>query len=223
MCHAYMVDFENVARKGLIGIGLLNSDDLVYIFYSNSKSNINSGLRENMLSCKARIVHQKVTTKTPNALDFQLSTEIGRLVEKGTISRISIISEDRGYEAVVDYVRKVTPSVIIDQQPFIMAAKQMEEEGITTAEILRRQKPQKLGMTFMELDRSKQFEKEIRKLVPDVEDEEIKMLKGICMGTTSRREKYIKALKTFGKEHGLVLYRGETRGKLAEKYLQGVA
>ena len=63
MCHAYMVDFENVARKGLIGIGLLNSDDMVYIFYSNSKSNINSGLRENMLSCKARIVHQKVTTK----------------------------------------------------------------------------------------------------------------------------------------------------------------
>ena len=223
MRHAYMVDFENVARKGLIGIALLSSDDLVYIFYSNSKSNITIGLRDDMLSCKARIVHQKVATKTPNALDFQLSTEIGRLVEKADISRISIISEDRGYEAVVDYVRKVTPSVIIDQQPFIMAAKQLEDEGLSTEEILRRQEPQKLGRTFMELDRSKQFEKEIRKLVPDVKDDEIEMLKGICVGTTSRREKYIKALKTFGKERGLALYRGEIRGKLAEKYLKGVA
>ena len=115
MCHAYMVDFENVAKKGLIGIDQLNSDDMVYIFYSNSKSNITTGLRDDMLSCRARIIHNKVSTKTPNALDFQLSTEIGRLVENGTVNRISIISEDRGYEAVVDYVCKVSNLVIIDQ------------------------------------------------------------------------------------------------------------
>ena len=104
-----------------------------------------------------------------------------------------------------------------------MVAKHLEDGGFTTEEILHRQEPQKLGMTFVEVDRSSQFEKEIRKLVPDIQDNEIEILKGICMETTARREKYIKVLKTFGKDRGLVLCRGETRGKLTDKYLQGTA
>lgn len=217
MFHVYLVDFENVAKKGLIGIDELDQEDLVYVFYSNSKSNITAGLRDDMFACKAQNIHQKVITKSPNALDFQLSMEAGRLLETDTVKRISIISEDRGYEAVVEYAARVKPSIVVDQQPFILEAKRME--GCTAEEIRRKQEPQKLGRTFMEADRRKQFDKEIRKAVPDIEDEEVEMLRGIFLEPISRREKYLKALKTFGKDRGLILYRGEVRGKLSEKYL----
>ena len=79
------------------------------------------------------------------------------------------------------------------------------------------------GKAFTEVDLRKQFDKEIRKQVPDIQDEEIELLKAIFLEQTSRREKYIKSIRTVGKERGLVLYRGELRGKLSEKYLRELA
>jgi len=59
----------------------------------------------------------------------------------------------------------------------------------------------------------------MRKQVPDVSDEEIETLKRTFTEKASRKEHYLKILKTFGKERGLLLYRGEKRGKLSERYL----
>ena len=129
----------------------------------------------------------------------------------------------RRYGAVVDYAARVKGSTIVDQQPFILEAKRLEGEGYTAEELWHRQEPQKLGKAFTEVDLRKQFDKEIRKQVPDIQDEEIELLKAIFLEQTSRREKYIKSIRTFGKERGLVLYRGELRGKLSEKYLRELA
>ena len=109
------------------------------------------------------------------------------------------------------------------EQLFILEAKRLEDEGYTAEELRHRQEPQKLGKAFTEVDLRKQFDKEIRKQVPDIQDEEIELLKAIFLEQTSRREKYIKSIRTFGKERGLVLYRGELRGKLSEKYLRELA
>lgn len=145
--------------------------------------------------------------------------EVGRLLEKREADRINIISEDKGYEAVVEYAAKINPSLIIDQQPFLSEARRMEERGFTAEEIKNRQGPLKLGQTFVDFDRNRQFDREMRKQVPDVTEEEIETLKGIFMEPGSRKEHYLKTLKILGKERGLLLYRGEKRGKLSERYL----
>lgn len=169
MQHVYLIDFENVAKKGLIGIEQLDSDDLVYIFYSNPRGNITEGLREELFNCRAKLIHKKVNAKSPNALDFQLSVEVGRLIEKGGVTRISIISDDRGYEAVVAYAGAVNPSITIDQQPVITEARKGEVRGYTAEEIKNRQNPLKLGQTLVDYDRNRQFDREMRKIPAIIE------------------------------------------------------
>lgn len=100
---AILVDYENVwFTAGLKGVEYLNETDILYIFYSSSCANI----RKEYMSlieesgCDFRICKLAKTGK--NALDFYIASECGALSQNG-IHQICIISNDKGFGAVVDY------------------------------------------------------------------------------------------------------------------------
>lgn len=95
-----LVDYENV--RNLKGVDLLNSEDTFIIFYSNNCKKIKKEYLEPILKsqCNFRTVKLKKTGK--NALDFYIAAECGLLAERG-IKEIGILSEDKGYNATIDF------------------------------------------------------------------------------------------------------------------------
>ena len=79
-----LVDYENI------------------IFYSNNCKKIKKEYLEPILKsqCNFRTVKLKKTGK--NALDFYIAAECGLLAERG-IKEIGILSEDKGYNATIDF------------------------------------------------------------------------------------------------------------------------
>ena len=99
----YLVDFENVKSKGLVGIDRLTSDDHVIIFYSENSDTISFEMHCMVMQAKAEVDYMKVRVGGKNALDFQLSTLLGYLVAEGDNSHIFIISNDRGFDKLHDF------------------------------------------------------------------------------------------------------------------------
>ena len=99
----YLVDFENVKSKGLVGIDRLTSDDHVIIFYSENSDTISFEMHCMVMQAKAEVDYMKVRVGGKNALDFQLSTLLGYLVAEGDNSHIFVISNDRGFDKLHDF------------------------------------------------------------------------------------------------------------------------
>ena len=99
----YLVDFENVKSKGLVGIDRLTEDDHVIIFYSENSDTISFDMHCMVMQAKAEVDYMKVRVGGKNALDFQLSTLLGYLVAEGDNSHIFVISNDRGFDKLHDF------------------------------------------------------------------------------------------------------------------------
>lgn len=100
---AYLIDFENVKSKGLVGIEQLGEDDKVIIFYSENSDTISFEMHCKVMTSRADIEYLKVRVGGKNALDFQLSTLLGYLLAKGSYSHIFIISGDKGFDKLHDF------------------------------------------------------------------------------------------------------------------------
>ncbi|MBR1393759.1 MAG: hypothetical protein IJ561_08015 [Ruminococcus sp.] len=100
---AYLIDFENVKSKGLVGIEQLGEDDKVIIFYSENSDTISFEMHCKVMTSRADIEYLKVRVGGKNALDFQLSTLLGYLLAKGSYTHIFIISGDKGFDKLHDF------------------------------------------------------------------------------------------------------------------------
>ena len=100
---SYLVDFENVKSKGLVGIDKLTEDDHVIIFYSENSDTISFEMHCCVMRAKASVEYMKVRVGGKNALDFQLSTLLGYMVAKERNSHIFIISNDKGFDRLHDF------------------------------------------------------------------------------------------------------------------------
>lgn len=99
----YLVDFENVKSKGLVGIDKLDKDDNVIIFYSENSDTISFEMHCQVLKAKANVEYMKVRVGGKNALDFQLSTLLGYIVAKGCNTHVFVISGDKGFDKLHDF------------------------------------------------------------------------------------------------------------------------
>lgn len=102
----YLIDYENVHKKGLYGIDELEKNDTVIIFYSQNADKLPFSLHSQIIETKAKITYFEVDTVGKNALDFQLSSYIGYIVGKHPKSMSYIVSKDNGYENVCNFWRK---------------------------------------------------------------------------------------------------------------------
>lgn len=102
----YMIDYENVKTGGLNGISRLTEADKVIIFYSENANRMTFDLHRRLMACSAEIEYREVSVGGHNALDFQLVTYLGYLIAQNPGGQYLIISNDRGFEYVVNFWRK---------------------------------------------------------------------------------------------------------------------
>lgn len=106
----YFIDYENVNSPGLKGIGDLNENDKVFIFYTepgNVKSTtMTMTAHFDIMKSKAEILYFCVDCGGKNALDFQLSTYLGKCVAENKNEDFAIISNDKGFGYVSGFWKK---------------------------------------------------------------------------------------------------------------------
>lgn len=100
----YFVDYENTQSGGLDGIENLTRKDCVYLFYSVNADKIPIDVLNSTKKSGAKLIPIKANTGI-NALDFQLSSELGFAVSRCKPKRDSfyIVSNDRGFECLTEY------------------------------------------------------------------------------------------------------------------------
>ena len=103
---AYLVDFENVKSDGLNGISNLKDNDRVFLFYSVNADKITFALHKKINESLAHINYFKVEVGQKNALDFQLVTYLGYLINENKNDEYVIVSRDNGFQPVIKWWQK---------------------------------------------------------------------------------------------------------------------
>lgn len=99
----YLVDYENVSDAGLIGVNKLSAKDFVIIFYGSRVKSIDYESHIAITDSTANIEEMKAEKTAKNYLDFQLTTYLGYKLGQNSYSEIYVISNDSGFDAVVDF------------------------------------------------------------------------------------------------------------------------
>lgn len=117
----YFVDFENVKTEGIQKLTNLKPDDAVIVFYSDVCKNINLDAINTLTSQGIKLYCRKVNTGTKNALDFQLSSDLGYFIGRESelkehdhnTNSVSwfIVSNDKGYDCLCSHWKKQGVSV----------------------------------------------------------------------------------------------------------------
>jgi hypothetical protein len=94
----FLVDMENVPH--LTSINKLAHDDKVVLFYTDNTPAMKMDTLSELLNTNATIVCKHVHTGTKNALDFQLSSYLGYLIQGHPGASFIIVSKDAGYDVV---------------------------------------------------------------------------------------------------------------------------
>lgn len=192
----YLIDLENVGSRGLYGADLLDGDACIVIFYSSASSTVSGQVSRMLLDGRARILSQNVNVRTKNAMDFALAVMAGKLLAGDPEGKITIISGDSGYKAVLEAGNGKEPGRVF------------QHHSILEAWYLKERNPGKEANASI-----KSIMKEIRKrktladaaaaLSADPE-----LLSAVMEESGSDfRKLYQELLHVFGRERGLRLYR----------------
>lgn len=94
----YLVDFENVKGAGLQGAEELTEKDRLYIFYSENADKISFEVHAMLCSLKAQTEYFKVTVGVKNALDLQLASYLGKLIQQFPEAEFCIVTSDKVFQ-----------------------------------------------------------------------------------------------------------------------------
>ena len=98
----YFVDSENVNEKWIEELTDIKKSDEIIVFYTEKSTHASYENISKIADGDVNLNWVKCFTGT-NALDFQLSTELGYRIAKGERNTFVIISNDKGYDAIVNY------------------------------------------------------------------------------------------------------------------------
>ena len=112
----YLVDLENVGRKGLLGIRDLEKADRVYVFHNGTHGTMPDFFGSTKPDCFFKVI--SLYNHHAQALDLTLAAQFGSLLTKNPGSEFVIISKDRGFESLQGYAKacfgmtvKMAPSI----------------------------------------------------------------------------------------------------------------
>ena len=99
----YLIDYENVHEGGLSGVKDLPEGDRVIVFYGDKIKSISFDVHVQMMNSKAVVEYIETHKTAKNYLDFQLGTYLGFLIGSGSRGDLVIVSNDTGFDSVVDF------------------------------------------------------------------------------------------------------------------------
>lgn len=211
---AILVDYENVSTtNGLKGVEYLNENDTLIIFYSQCCEKIRAEYIEQIEASQCEFKAYKLARSGKNALDFYIAAECGILGSRGE-KQISIISKDKGFNAVVDFFRiqeeldGATVSVASNienalaalNSPVDKTRKTLIKEKTRTLSIDAEQARIRESRAFAEkitkTFEGTEYEKKTDKIIRFIEEQDVK----------TPRLLYTGSLHEFGREDGRAIY-----------------
>ena len=138
----YLVDYENVHNDGVTDIKRLSASDRVVIFYGDSIKSIPFETHVEMMASKAVIEYIETHKVAKNYLDFQLATYLGFLIGKGEKGPVYIISQDTGFDSIVDFWRG--RNIEAFRQPSIASPSSPKDVSLKKGN-LHKEKEEKIG------------------------------------------------------------------------------
>ncbi len=99
----YLIDSENISDEWVDILDTTGPKDHITVFYTDKSSHINCGQVCKLMEKGAGKVHWIKCLEGNNALDFQLVTELGAMIERNEAEEYAIISKDNGFNVVVNY------------------------------------------------------------------------------------------------------------------------
>ena len=212
---AFLVDYENVfSHAGLKGVEFLKETDKVTIFYSKVCQNIRKDEMEAIFQSGCEFKTYKLVQLHKNGLDFYIAAEAGALAEIGE-TQIAIISNDKGFLAVVDYIKMKDHS----EGLWICKASSIEK-AITTlnapddterrSQIQSRMSTLDLGQEYARYEERAAYKSRIKDALAgtDYEGRTSEIAQYLTdHKSASRRELYTGSLHSFGRADGVEIYR----------------
>lgn len=207
-----LVDYENVnGCDGLKGVDVLSQDDTLIIFYSAQCEKIRyEYIREIEDSgCEFNTVKLKKSGK--NALDFYIAAECGAISERGE-RQIAIISKDKGYQSVIDYLTaKCEDLKIVKAGSIEVALTLLGDQADARRRAILHKRIQTVGLET-ECDRIKEksrMHKELKQLLN--EKGYASKIPGIIHLLESKKDEgkkalYRESLHCFGRKDGREIY-----------------
>jgi hypothetical protein len=100
----FLVDYENVNKDGLDGIGKLTETDVVCIFFGSNNPNVPVEVYSESVKSSATIMVKSANKCGKNYVDMQMATYVGTLISQNAgVTEYVFISKDRDFSAVVDF------------------------------------------------------------------------------------------------------------------------
>ncbi|MDD5792551.1 MAG: PIN domain-containing protein [Erysipelotrichaceae bacterium] len=215
---AYLIDTENV---GSTWTSLLKNDDRIdlFIFVTANAKNLNYSLlreiTENRRRNNIKIIDCEVGK---NSLDFYLSSYLGYLIGKDRHSEYVIVSQDTGYDHIVEYwkkegvqTRKInTKPEPEPKKPKVKKTKVLEEKKTSEKRIIKKKEETPI---VKEVPSNPQLTRKafLKTLLKDYSDAEIDdIFKTLANIPEDKREDknliYRTLVRRFKKNKGLAIY-----------------
>ena len=99
----FFIDLENVRSEGLEGVSSLSDSDMVFIYYSENAMNLSIPTLENLNNSRASKKFIKTNYIGKNAMDFQIVSLFGAMIERNRQGSYYIISQDNGFRSAVSF------------------------------------------------------------------------------------------------------------------------
>lgn len=142
----YFIDTENVNSDYLNDINDLDKSDNIYFFYSQKSHKISYKLLEKVREAKCKFFFIESTVTAPNALDFELiaflGIKIGSYKKKINKHTYIIVSNDKGYESSINYMKSKEINILRRNQLFTnkeenktVSTKEQENKTVSTKEL----------------------------------------------------------------------------------------
>lgn len=100
----YLIDCENVGESGLSGIDQLLRSDEVILFYGKQQVSVSMDSHLSVIKAKCSVDIICADQSGRNYLDMQIATHLGYLLKAKPRAEFVIVSKDKGFDSVIDYV-----------------------------------------------------------------------------------------------------------------------
>lgn len=207
----FLVDLENVHNAGMSGISYLDEHDTLILFFGETARTLEHRNLEGIAQSGCVLETYRLKNIGKNALDFCIATRVGEILQIAPNENIAIISRDRGYKAVQEYVQnhsKPCGRLICSEsiERAIIASNTGEKRTKEVRRQLRTESIESFAAQYTERQRiikrlHEQFDgSEFESMLPEI----LAILSG---EDQSAKVIYLDSLKRFGRKNGVSIYR----------------
>lgn len=208
----FLIDLENVGIEGLRGVEYLNSNDKLTIFYSNAIKQCENRYLDKIMESGCEFDTCKLMRTGKNGLDFYIACSIGQYFGAGNPAEVTIVSKDRGFQAVRDYWQ-----VDKDEKYTVHIAHNIEKGILATSDGSDRYNKARHAEERVDLEvfqaryeERMHFQNVLREIFAGTEfdgkTEEIKQLLDGYKVAENKKIIYLDSLHRFGRKRGLDIY-----------------